>query len=419
MKLYPYWLASLLLLPLLPLQAADTQQQQQVLQRDIRQLSKNLQAQKGESTALQDEVTQLEKKLGNIADKYRQTEKKIEATLDKLQAASIKKLKLERDLDAQKTGLAQQLQASYSAGEQSHLRLLLRQDEPADISRTMRYFEYLNKNRLERIRKVEGTLKEISAVHAGIEKDRNELQALTKALEQQKVDIESTLKARSTALAAVKGDIRSTEKQLNKLKVDEAALQATLDKLAAKAAARATAKQEQAKPTSVKDAPSSSTKPEKMAVTSKATNTEKSAKPEPVITSFTPDKAFSTLRGKLSWPVNGRIIHSYDSVRNEKQRWKGVVLAAPGGTKVRAVARGRVAFAGWMDGYGHLIIIEHDNNYMSLYGYNRAVYKKEGSIVAANEVIAAVGNSSGQSQDALYFEIRQGTSPQNPARWCR
>lgn len=387
------------------MQAAD--KQQQALQRDIRQLSKSLQAQQGESAALQDEVTQLEKKLGNIADKYRQTEKKIEATLDKLQTASVKKLKLERDLDAQKAGLAQQLQASYSAGEQSHLRLLLRQDEPADISRTMRYFEYLNKNRLERIRKVEGTLKEIRTVHASIEKDRDELQALTKALEQQKVDIESTLKARSTALAAVKGDIRSTEKQLNKLKADEAALQATLDKLAAKAAARATAKQEQAQATSVKDVPDSSTKP------------EKTAKPEAITTRFTPDKAFSTLRGKLSWPVNGRIIHSYDSVRNEKQRWKGVVLAAPGGTKVKAIARGRVAFAGWMDGYGHLIIIEHDNSYMSLYGYNRAVYKKEGAIVSANEVIAAVGNSSGQSQDALYFEIRQGTSPQNPARWCR
>lgn len=416
MKLYPYWLASLLLLPFLPLQAADTQQQQQALQRDIRQLSKNLQAQKGESTALQDEVTQLEKKLGNIADKYRKTEKKIEATLDKLQAASIKKLKLERDLNEQKAGLAQQLQASYSAGEQSHLRLLLRQDEPADISRTMRYFEYLNKNRLERIRKVEGTLKEISAVHAAIEKDRNELQALTKALEQQKADIETTLKARATALAAVKSDIRITEKQLNKLKADEAALQATLDKLAAKAAARAAAKQEQVKAIGVHNS-SNSTKPEKNTGITKAA--DKSAQSDAVVSSFTSDRAFSTLRGKLSWPVNGRIIHSYDSVRNEKQRWKGVVLAAPGGTKVRAVARGRVAFAGWMDGYGHLIIIEHDSNYMSLYGYNRAVYKKEGEMVNANEVIAAVGNSSGQSQDALYFEIRQDTSPQNPARWCR
>lgn len=416
MKLYGYGLISLLFLPLQPLQAADTQQRQQALQRDIRQLSKNLQAQKGESTALQDEVTQLEKKLGSIADKYRKTEKKIEATLDKLQAASIKKLKLERDLNEQKAGLAQQLQASYSAGEQSHLRLLLRQDEPADISRTMRYFEYLNKNRLERIRKVEGTLKEISAVHAAIEKDRNELQALTKALEQQKADIETTLKARSAALIAIKGDIRNTEKQLNKLKADEAALQATVDKLAAKAAARAAAKQEQAKPLSTQDT-LSATKSEKTDVVTKAR--EKSAQPAPATTGFTPDKAFSTLRGKLPWPVNGKIIHSYDSVRNEKQRWKGVVLAAPGGTKVRAIARGRVAFAGWMDGYGHLIIIEHDSNYMSLYGYNRAVYKKEGEMVNANEVIAAVGNSSGQSQDALYFEIRQGTSPQNPARWCR
>lgn len=386
------------------LHAADDQKQQQ-LQRDIRQLSNSLKSQQGESKDLQAEVSQLEKKLGDIADKHYQTEKKAEAIQTKLEESSRKQLKLDAELTAQKSGLAQQLQALYTAGEQSYLRLLLRQDEPSDISRTIRYFGYLNENRVTHIQDVQKTLKEINAVRTSIEKDNTDLQALNQTLEQQKADIESTLQARSTALGNVNSDIRTKAKQLGKLKAEEANLQTVIDRLARKAEEKTAEK-------AADNTPKTTSASKKAAPKDTSTDT-------PVQTRFTPNQAFSTLRGKLSWPVPGKIIHSYGSPRNEKQHWRGVVLAAPGGTKVRAVARGRVAFSGWMDGYGHLLIIEHDNNYMSLYGYNRAVYKKEGEIVNANETIAAVGNSSGQSQDALYFEIRQGTGPQNPARWCR
>jgi septal ring factor EnvC (AmiA/AmiB activator) len=113
------------------------------------------------------------------------------------------------------------------------------------------------------------------------------------------------------------------------------------------------------------------------------------------------------------------MIHRYGSIRNAKQRWRGVVIAAPGGRKVRAVARGKIEFAGRLNGYGYLIIIRHDKSYRSLYAYNRAIYKKTGQTVNAGEVIAAVGNSGGQAQNALYFEIRRGTRLQNPSRWCR
>ncbi|QQZ29155.1 peptidoglycan DD-metalloendopeptidase family protein [Thiothrix subterranea] len=407
-------LLALLLLSWSGISIADTQKQQQ-LQRDIRQLSNSLQTQKGESRELQGEVTQLEKKLGDISDKYYQTEKKIEAALVKLEESVRKQQKLDAELAAQKNGLAQQLQALYTAGEQSHLRLLLRQDEPSDISRTIRYFEYLNDNRVARIQGIQKILKESDAVRTTIEKDNTELQQLNKTLLQQKVDIESTLKARSVALGTIKSDIRASEKKLGKLKTEEAGLQSVVDRLAARKAEADQKAQET--PSAKAEAPQEKTTTKKTTATN-----EKKAQPvnsAPTSSRSTSGKAFSSLRGQLPWPVNGRIIHSYGSARNEKQRWRGVVLAAPGGSKVKAIAKGRVAFSGWMDGYGHLIIIEHDNNYMSLYGYNRAVYKKEGATVNANETIAAVGNSSGQSQDALYFEIRSGTTPQNPARWCR
>ncbi|WML89355.1 peptidoglycan DD-metalloendopeptidase family protein [Thiothrix lacustris] len=415
MKFYPHLFCLLILSSWSPLHAAEPSKQQQ-LQRDIRELSNVLTSQKGESKNLQSEVTQLEKRLGEITDKNYQTEKKAEATLAKLEASGRKQFKLDAELATQKSGLAQQLQALYTAGEQSHLRLLLRQDAPSDISRTIRYFEYMNTSRVKNIQTIQKTLKEIESVRLSVEKDNNELQTLNKTLEQQKTDIQKTLNARSTVLETLRGDIRFKEKQLGKLKTEEANLQAVIDRLARKAEAQAAEVAKKSTETETNSPPKTVTANKKTVKQAKADDNNSGT---PTKTRFTPNQAFSTLRGKLSWPVQGKIIHSYGSSRNEKQRWRGVVLAATGGTKVRAVAKGQVVFAGWMDGYGHLIIIEHDNNYMSLYGYNRAIYKKEGTIVNANETIAAVGNSSGQSQDALYFEIRQGTSPQNPARWCR
>jgi len=393
----------LLLIPLSGLHAADSPKRQQ-LQRDIRQLSSTLSTQKDESDTLTDEVTALEKKLGETSRLADQTEKKIEATSARLQDTNTQKLTLDTELDAQKRGLAQQLQALYAAGEQSHLRLLLRQDQPSDISRTLRYFEYLNADRVANIQKIGKTIKQVNVLRASMDTDKLSLQNLTQTLTQQKADIERTLNTRSDALKKLDGDIHSKENHLNQLQQQNAALQDVVDNLSRQ-------------PEDTDEQAQTAHQPERAA----ALPLRQHSAPDKgiaVSTHATSNQVFSSLRGRLSWPVAGKITHTYNSARNEKQKWQGVVISAPGGTKVRAVARGRVAFSGWLNGYGHLIIIEHDNRYMSLYGYNRAVYKQKGETVNANEAIASVGNSSGQPQDGLYFEIRQGTAPQNPARWC-
>ena len=236
---------------------------------------------------------------------------------------------------------------------------------------------------------------------AAIDKDRQYLQNLEQTQERDKAELTQTLTERTNSMKKMDGDARSKQKRLEKLRAEDTSLAEIIDRLAS-----TEKKPAEAAPKTEKE-------------TAKADEKKPSPTATPIKTRFTPDKAFSSLKGALSWPIAGKIIHPYDSAKNEKQRWRGVVIAAPGGTKVKAVARGRVLFSGWMNTYGHMIIIEHDSNYISLYGYNRAVYKKEGAIVNANETIAAVGASGGQSRDGLYFEIRQGKTPQNPARWCR
>ena len=123
-------------------------------------------------------------------------------------------------------------------------------------------------------------------------------------------------------------------------------------------------------------------------------------------------------KGRLTWPVAGTLLHAFGQPRaNGQLKWNGVVLAAPRGREVRSVYHGRVEFADWLAGMGLLVIVNHGDGYMTLYGYNETVLKNSGDWVAPGDVIATVGDSGGQPQASLYFELRQGTRPVNPRRW--
>lgn len=377
--------------------AADNATQAQ-MQQEIEQLVTSLDSQQTESDTLQDDVTRLEKKLGSISEALNQTENAIEETQAELQANNASRQKLETELNQERTNLAQQLQALYVAGEESPLRLLLRQDNPSDLSRTVHYFDYINQSRVKRIKKIQKTLDDLHTTRNKIDKNQKRLQTLNQQQEQQKAEITTTLSTRNDHLKRLSSDIRAKQKRMNKLRTEDASLQEIVDRLSQPVTAEKPNDTAKASPTTtVKDTPTAT----------------------PIKASYSPNQPFTSLKGALSWPISGKIVRPFGSVKNEKQRWQGVVIAAAGGTKVKAIAKGKVVFADWMDAYGHMVIIEHDNGYMSVYGYNRAIHKKKGAIVNANETIATVGSSGGQEQDGLYFEIRQGKSTLNPAKWCR
>jgi septal ring factor EnvC (AmiA/AmiB activator) len=130
------------------------------------------------------------------------------------------------------------------------------------------------------------------------------------------------------------------------------------------------------------------------------------------------EEPFSKHKGRLTWPVAGTLIHDYGQPRaGGKINWNGVVLAAPRGREVRAVYHGRIAFADWLAGMGLLVIVDHGEGYMTLYGYNETILKNTGDWVAPGDVIATVGDSGGQQQSSVYFELRKGTKPVNPRHW--
>ena len=130
---------------------------------------------------------------------------------------------------------------------------------------------------------------------------------------------------------------------------------------------------------------------------------------------------FASARGKLPWPVNGRLAARFGTARggDERTKWDGVLISAGAGSQVHAVHGGRVVFADWLRGAGLLVILDHGNGYLSLYGHNQSLLKDAGQIVKAGEAIATVGTSGGQNTPALYFAIRQQGRPSDPAQWCR
>ncbi len=130
------------------------------------------------------------------------------------------------------------------------------------------------------------------------------------------------------------------------------------------------------------------------------------------------DEPFASLKGKLAWPVQGKLAGDYGQPRGTGPvKWNGVLLEASAGTPVRAVYHGRVAFADWLQGLGLLVIVDHGGGYMSLYGHNEALLKESGDWVEPGEAIAQVGDTGGQSRAALYFEIRYNGEPVNPHPW--
>lgn len=132
------------------------------------------------------------------------------------------------------------------------------------------------------------------------------------------------------------------------------------------------------------------------------------------------NRPFKELKGKLPWPTQGKIIKQFGSARaTNKVRWQGLMIASDEGAPVHAVHHGRVVFADYLRGHGLLLIIDHGDSFLSLYAHNQMLYKEIGDWVSAGEEIATVGQSGGQDQAGLYFELRHQGKPTNPNSWLK
>jgi septal ring factor EnvC (AmiA/AmiB activator) len=276
------------------------------------------------------------------------------------------------ELDRESAELARQVRAAYMNDGQERFRLLLNQRDPATLGRLLRYYNYFNDYRAGNIAVVNGHISELALLRSQAAAEEARLSGLARERYDELSKLNAAQESRQALLASLQGRIVSESKEVEQLAAQEKDLARLIDEL-----------------TSIlSDYPISSEDP------------------------------FSAHKGRLTWPVAGTLLHDFGQPRvSDRLRWNGVVLAAPRGREVRAVYHGRVVFSDWLAGLGLLVIVEHGEGYMTLYGYNETTMKNAGDWVAPGDVIATVGDSGGQSRAALYFEIRRGTVPLNPREW--
>jgi septal ring factor EnvC (AmiA/AmiB activator) len=283
------------------------------------------------------------------------------------------KRRRQQSLAAERAALAGQLRAAYLIGREEPLKLLLNQHDPAQAGRMFAYYSYFGRARATQIARIEGHVAKIDELDRTLAAEQARLEELERAQQRELGALEQARAERMRVLANLQSESRSRSAALQRLREQQAVLEKLLREL------RRT----------VERFPTDST------------------------------DAFAKLRGKLAWPVRGRLAASYGQVRAGRMRWEGLLLATERGTEVRSVYHGRVIYADWLAGLGLLIIVDHGDGYLSLYGHNDSLYKRVGERVAAGDVIAAAGDSGGRPRPELYFEIRRAGKPVDPRPWFR
>ena len=279
----------------------------------------------------------------------------------------------EQRLEEQRDELAAALRAAYVTGKEEHLKLLLSQKDPAALGRMLVYYSYFGKARAERIGEIEQAVARLGELASEELAEREKLAALEQEREREVATVEEARAGREKALAAVKGQIKSSEDSIAKLKREARALEKLIADLRK----------------ALDQVPAPSGQP------------------------------FERVRGKLPWPVPGRVVASFGQSRGGGLKWNGVLIATERGTEVKAPYAGRVVYADWLPGLGLLLILDHGGGYMTLYGHNEQLYRGVGETVQAGDPIATVGDTGGQSRPELYLEVRKGTAPQDPRKWFR
>jgi len=337
----------------------------------FQELMKNTENQKSD---LEDTLEVNEKSIGRILKKIKQIQEDLVRSEDKLSSLTGEQNQLNKQKAIQQDHIIQQIRASHELGNQQYLKVVLNQEDPNQLARMLTYYDYFNRARLERIESYEATIAELDIIEAKITAQVLSLNNQQMQLDEQKSGLLVVQAQKELVLVALNEEISRTGDAIEKRESDRERLEALLERIVAGIANL---------PTSADAVP------------------------------------FSNMRGNLFLPAAGKIIRTFGARRSEgKLRWDGVLIKTDEGEPVHSIHYGRVVFSDWLRGYGLLLIINHGEGYMSLYGHNQVLFRETGDWVTAGELIANVGNSGGQRESGLYFEIRSAGKPSDPQLWC-
>ncbi|WP_089726028.1 murein hydrolase activator EnvC family protein [Candidatus Thiosymbion oneisti] len=349
------------------------------IEQQVRDLEQNLDVRRGRRQELRAELERRERKIADLARTVHRLMTMIgnqERVLEELQS----RLVVEREiLGRERTALENLLRSAYAMGPENHIRILLNQEDSNRLSRVMAYYGFLNRFRIQRIEAVTQRARRLDDLVREAAKERGRLVLLVQSRDETRARLMMAQDKRTALLTSLEQTIATRAERIEELRAQAREMHILLERLEQQARALPEAELHQ--------------------------------KLQPL----------KQLRGHLAWPLADASLLSHYGSRKAGgiQRWDGVVLRAEEGAKVRAVYHGQVAYADWLRGFGLLLIIAHDDDYMTLYGHNQALLKERGEWVAAGETIALSGSSGGRLSPGLYFAIRYRGRPLNPEQWCR
>jgi len=345
------------------------------LQKSISKIQEHLKGSKKQRSHVVTDLNKLEaeisrnslklKTLENEIHKVRKRKKNLEAELNQLN----------KQLHIQRKVLSEQMRSAYNMGHQQNLKMLLNQQDPAQAGRTQEYFNYLNRARQKQISLFLETIEQRKQTELALKQTLSTQNKLLQAQKKKKRERQTQRLQRKKLLAELSEKIENQENTLSSLETSRDRIENLLKSLGELLA----------------DIP----------------------------TSPSENQPFVSQKSKLPWPAKGPFLGKFGQLKNYGDlKWNGVLIKADFGTPVRVISHGRVAFSDWLQGFGFIIIVDHGDGYMSLYGHNESLFKQTGDWVQAGEVIATAGDSGGQPQSGVYFEIRSRGKPVNPSKWC-
>ncbi len=420
------------------------------IQKQLSVLKKEISRTEDEKEDVADDLAESEAAISNANRSLRDLANEQHETNARLQDLATEHERLEQTIVAQKKQLSALLREHYVAGNEDRIKLLLSGDNPNRINRDLQMMAYVSQAQARLIGSLNANLEQVQENRDKVENAKTELEEIAQEQRDQKAVLEKEKARRAALLSNLSSKLVAQRKQADTLQRDEQRMSGLVDKLTmlirqqaeaerkrqealaaarakaaaeakARAEARAAAKAERERlareaKKAGKPAPKPLPEPEEPKVAEQPKQEERT--PDISLAPAAPAGAFAKMKGRLSSPLSGTIAARFGAKRGgDGPSWKGMFIKAPEGSEVRAVAVGRVVHSGWMRGFGNLIIVDHGGDYLSIYANNQTLLKRVGDAVRAGEPIASAGNTGGNEESGLYFELRHLGKAFDPASW--
>lgn len=386
------------------LQAADNPDLNKVREQ-IQQKQQEIKSQKKDLDQLHQQLQQDEAAVTALAKRLQGSQRKLKATRTQLEALAAQGRELTAQLKRQERLLAEQLDHAYRMGNSDYLKLLLNQQDPVAVGRALDYYGYFNQARLDAIAALKKTQQKLAENRRQTTQTSHQLTSLVKTQQEDQASLQQKQLQRENTVNEIKKSLVDDQQQLAKLRAAEQRMQRKIEE----ARKRLIAERKRKKAEAVARARAKAREQGRSEAVAEEQASAAIAQGD--------HKGLGKERGHLPWPLQGPQIRRFGEHRSGEVTWKGILIGGSEGVPVSAIADGDVVFADWLEGFGNVLVIDHGSGYLSLYGNNSTLLKASGDTVRRGESVARVGNSGGQPQTGLYFEIRWQGKPVNPTSW--